>query len=170
MPVALQAQISEKIVFPVNLYKEGKELFLQENYTTAMPSLRTFVRQKADANLKEEAEYVLVYPAYELRDHSVIVQLYSYLDAYPDIPCADRIYALIVPVYFYRRNYGEAFVLFSSSHLGLLGNGERNDMVYWSAIRYLKVDNVKKATIWFETLKASSPKRTNDCSCYISYI
>lgn len=30
VPVALQAQTSEKITSPVNLYKEGKELFLQK--------------------------------------------------------------------------------------------------------------------------------------------
>ena len=37
VPVALQAQTSEKITSPVNLYKEGKELFLQKNYAAAMP-------------------------------------------------------------------------------------------------------------------------------------
>ena len=75
VPVALQAQTSEKITSPVNLYKEGKELFLQKNYAAAMPPLRTFVRQKADVNLKEEAEYMLVCSAYELKDRNAIAQL-----------------------------------------------------------------------------------------------
>lgn len=102
VPVALQAQTSEKITSPVNLYKEGKELFLQKNYAAAMPPLRTFVRQKADVNLKEEAEYMLVCSAYELKDRNAIAQLRSYLDTYPDTPHANRIYALIASAYFTR--------------------------------------------------------------------
>ena len=95
VPVALQAQTSEKITSPVNLYKEGKELFLQKNYAAAMPPLRTFVRQKADVNLKEEAEYMLVCSAYELKARNAIAQQRSYLDTYPDTPHANRNYALI---------------------------------------------------------------------------
>lgn len=170
VPVALQAQTSEKITSPVNLYKEGKELFLQKNYAAAMPPLRTFVRQKADVNLKEEAEYMLVCSAYELKDRNAIAQLRSYLDTYPDTPHANRIYALIASAYFYQGNYDEALALFNSSRLDLLGNEERDDMTYQLATCYLKVGNVKEAAIWFETLKASSPKYANDCSYYISYI
>ncbi|MCS2420482.1 tetratricopeptide repeat protein [Bacteroides fragilis] len=170
VPVALQAQTSEKITSPVNLYKEGKELFLQKNYAAAMPPLRTFVRQKADVNLKEEAEYMLVCSAYELKDRNAIAQLRSYLDTYPDTPHANRIYALIASAYFYQGNYDEALALFNSSRLDLLGNEERDDMTYRLATCYLKVGNVKEAAIWFETLKASSPKYANDCSYYISYI
>lgn len=170
VPVALQAQTSEKITSPVNLYKEGKELFLQKNYAAAMPPLRTFVRQKADVNLKEEAEYMLVCSAYELKDRNAIAQLRSYLDTYPDTPHANRIYALIASAYFYQGNYDEALALFNSSRLDLLSNEERDDMTYQLATCYLKVGNVKEAAIWFETLKASSPKYANDCSYYISYI
>ena len=166
VPVALQAQTSEKITSPVNLYKEGKELFLQKNYAAAMPPLRTFVRQKADVNLKEEAEYMLVCSAYELKDRNAIAQLRNYLDTYPDTPHANRIYALIASAYFYQGNYDEALALFNSSRLDLLGNEERDDMTYQLATCYLKVGNVKEAAIWFETLKASSPKY----SYYISYI
>ena len=170
VPVALQAQTSEKITSPVNLYKEGKELFLQKNYAAAMPPLRTFVRQKADVNLKEEAEYMLVCSAYELKDRNAIAQLRSYLDTYPDTPHANRIYVLIASAYFYQGNYDEALALFNSSRLDLLSNEERDDMTYQLATCYLKVGNVKEAAIWFETLKASSPKYANDCSYYISYI
>ena len=55
VPVALQAQTSEKITSPVNLYKEGKELFLQKNYAAAMPPLRTFVRRFFTQQFKRSA-------------------------------------------------------------------------------------------------------------------
>ena len=35
-PIAISAQTSEKITSPVNLYKEGKELFQEKNYAAAI--------------------------------------------------------------------------------------------------------------------------------------
>lgn len=40
-PIAISAQTSEKITSPVNLYKEGKELFQEKNYAAAIPALKT---------------------------------------------------------------------------------------------------------------------------------
>ena len=34
----------------------------------------------------------------------------------------------------------------------------------------MKTDNLKEAAIWFETLRASSPKYAKDCSYYLAYI
>ena len=74
-PIAISAQTSEKITSPVNLYKEGKELFQEKNYAAAIP----------------DAEYMLVSSAYELKDKNRIELLRKYLDRYPDTPYANRI-------------------------------------------------------------------------------
>ena len=67
-PIAISAQTSEKITSPVNLYKEGKELFQEKNYAAAIPALKAFVKQKPTASLLQDAEYMLVSSAYELKD------------------------------------------------------------------------------------------------------
>lgn len=169
-PLALAAQTSEKITSPVNLYKEGKELFTQKNYAAAVPPLRAFIRQEPQAALKEEAEYMLVCSAYELKDRNSVPALRNYLEKYPDTPYANRIYALLASAYFYEGKYDEALALFNSARLDLLGNEERDDMTYQLATCYLKAGDVKEAAIWFETLKNTSPKYAKDCSYYISYI
>lgn len=169
-PLALAAQTSEKITSPVNLYKEGKELFTQKNYAAAVPPLRAFIRQESQAALKEEAEYMLVCSAYELKDRNSVPALRNYLEKYPDTPYANRIYALLASAYFYEGKYDEALALFNSTRLDLLGNEERDDMTYQLATCYLKAGDVKEAAIWFETLKNTSPKYAKDCSYYISYI
>lgn len=169
-PLALAAQTSEKITSPVNLYKEGKELFTQKNYAAAVPPLRAFIRQESQAALKEEAEYMLVCSAYELKDRNSVPALRNYLEKYPDTPYANRIYALLASAYFYEGKYDEALALFNSARLDLLGNEERDDMTYQLATCYLKAGDVKEAAIWFETLKNTSPKYAKDCSYYISYI
>lgn len=170
VPLTLAAQTSEKITSPANLYKEGRGLFLQKNYAAAVPPLQTFVKQKPQTSLREEAEYMLACSRYELKDRNSIAGLRSYLDKYPDTPHANRIYALLASAYFYEGKYDEALALFNSSRLDLLGNEERDDMTYQLATSYLKIGNVKEATNWFETLKAISPKYAKDCSYYISYI
>ena len=169
-PIITSAQTSEKITSPVNLYKEGRNLFLQKNYAAATPPLKAFIRQEPNASLREEAEYMLVCSAYELKDKNSITLLRNYLEKYPDTPYANRIYALLAAGYFYEEKYDEALALFNSAQLDLLGNEERADMTYLLATCYLKTGNVKEAAIWFETLKASSKKYDNDCAYYISYI
>lgn len=85
-PIAISAQTSEKITSPVNLYKEGKELFQEKNYAAAIPALKAFVKQKPTASLLQDAEYMLVSSAYELKDKNRIELLRKYLDCYPDTP------------------------------------------------------------------------------------
>lgn len=170
MPLAMTAQTSEKITSPVNLYKEGKELFTQKNYAAAVPPLQAFIKQCPQAALKEQAEYMLVCSAYELKDRNSIPTLRNYLEKYPDTPYANRIYALMASAYFYEGKYDEALALFNSARLDLLGNEERDDMTYQLATCYLKAGDVKEAAIWFETLKNTSPKYAEDCSYYLSYI
>lgn len=170
-PVLASAQTSEKITSPVNLYKEGKGLFLQKSYAAAVPPLKAFLKHRpADEMLRMETEYMLVCSAYELKDKNSIERFRGYLDRFPDTPYANRVYALMASAYFYEGKYDEALALFNSARLDLLGNEERDDMTYLLATCYLKTGNVKEAAIWFETLKASSEKYATDCTYYISYI
>ena len=104
-----------KITSPVNLYKEGKELFQEKNYAAAIPALKAFVKQKPTASLLQDAEYMLVSSAYELKDKNRIELLRKYLDCYPDTPYANRIYSLLASCYFYEGKYDEALALFNST-------------------------------------------------------
>lgn len=169
-PMITFAQTSEKITSTDNLYKEGKELFQEKNYAAAVPALKAFVRQKPSASLQQDAEYMLVCSAYELKDKKRIDLLRQYLDRYPDTPYSNRIYALLASCYFYEGKYNEALALFNSARLDLLGNKERDERTYQLATCYLKTNNLKEAAIWFETLRASSPEYANDCTYYLSYI
>ena len=169
-PIIGFAQTSDKFTSTDNLYKEGKELFQEKNYAAALPALKAFVKQKPAASLLQDAEYMLVSSAYELKDKNRIELLRKYLDRYPDTPYANRIYALLAACYFYEGKYDEALALFNSADLDLLGNEERDDCTYQLATCYLKTDNLREAAIWFETLRANSPKYAKDCDYYLSYI
>lgn len=176
-PLLANAQTSEKSTSPQRLYQEGQILFQQKAYAAAISPLQAFVRQM-DAEGKplpatgerQEAEYMLVCAAYELRDPKSVDLLRAFLEEYPDTPHANRIYALIASAYFFEGKYDDALAMFNSARLELLGSEERDDMTYRLATCYLKTGNVKEAAVWFETLRSTSKKYAADCSYYISYI
>ena len=87
-PIIGFAQTGDKFTSTDNLYKEGKELFQEKNYAAALPALKAFVKQKPVASLLQDAEYMLVSSAYELKDKNRIELLRKYLDRYP----ADRVF------------------------------------------------------------------------------
>ncbi|WP_321334360.1 tetratricopeptide repeat protein [uncultured Bacteroides sp.] len=170
IPAILWAQTNGEISSPSRLYNQGKELFAEKSYAAAIPPLQFFLRQKPESESAQEAKYMLVCAFYELKDRNSTALLREYLDKYPDSPHANRIYALIASTYFFEEKYDEALALFNSSHLDLLANDERDDMTYRLAFSYLKTGDIKKAAIWFKTLKNTSPKYQEDCTYFLSYI
>lgn len=176
-PLLANAQTSEKSTSPQRLYQEGQTLFQQKAYSAAISPLQAYVRQMnaegkpiPATGERQEAEYMLVCAAYELRDPKSIELLRAFLEEYPDTPHANRIYALIASTYFFEGKYDDALAMFNSARLELLGSEERDDMTYRLATCYLKTGNVKEAAVWFETLRSTSKKYEADCSYYISYI
>ena len=176
-PLLANAQTSEKNTSPRRLYQEGQTLFRQKAYAAAISPLQAFVRQTnaegkplPSAGEQQEAEYMLVCAAYELRNPQSVELLRAFLDGHPDTPHANRIYALIASAYFFEGKYDDALAMFNSARLDLLGSEERDDMTYRLATCYLKTGNVKQAAIWFETLRSTSKKYAADCSYYLSYI
>lgn len=176
-PLLANAQTSEKNTSPQQLYQEGQTLFQQKAYSAAISPLQAYVRQMnaegkpiPATGERQEAEYMLVCAAYELRDPKSVELLRAFLEEYPDTPHANRIYALIASTYFFEGKYDDALAMFNSARLELLGSEERDDMTYRLATCYLKTGNVKEAAIWFETLRSTSKKYEVDCSYYISYI
>ena len=170
VPIIATAQTVDKITSPNNLFEEGKNLFLQKNYAAASTTLQMFVKQMPQSRVHEEAEYMLVCSAYELRNHNSLSLLNHYLEVYPDSPYANRIYALMGACYFYQRDFNEALAMLNSSELYLLSNNERDQMTYMQAICYLEIGNLNEAAVWFEMLRETSHKYATDCTYYLSYI
>ena len=170
VPVVVTAQTVDKVTSPVNLYEEGRVLFLQKNYAAASTTLQMFVRQMPESMQLEEAEYMLVCTAYELQDRNRLALLENYLEVYPDTPHANRLLALMGACYFYNRQFPEALAMLNASELYQLGDDERDAMTYMVATCYLEIGNLKEAAVWFEMLRNSSKAYAEDCTYYLSYI
>ena len=162
---------------PTNLYREGQRLFGEKAYAAAEASLKAYIacmqqegNPAAEASNLLEAEYMLASAAYEQNAVQSLNALQGFLRQYPDTPHSTRVQALIASSYFYQEAYEDALAVFSRTDLGLLSNEERDDMTYRMATSYLKTGNLQEAAIWYETLRATSPRYTTDCTYYLSYI
>ncbi|MDD4606708.1 MAG: hypothetical protein PHH10_10445, partial [Dysgonamonadaceae bacterium] len=69
---------------PEKLFNEGKEMFLEENYTGAHDLLSEYLNQGTDSNLREEAEYLLAASAYYRNSPNSGDVMKEYLDTYPE--------------------------------------------------------------------------------------
>ena len=167
------AQSLEKKAAPQELYSEGRALFQQKAYSAAIPPLRAYLQgsdAKDDAAASEEAAYMLACAAYELGDPQSADLLRTFLAEYPDTPHANRVQALIASAYFFDGNYDAALQAFSKARPDWLAADERDDMTYRLATCHLMTGNLQEAAIWFETLRATSPRYATDCAYYLSYI
>lgn len=85
-----------------------------ENYAAATASLKAFVKQEPATRFREEAEYMLVCSAYELKDKTVLPCFETISNSIGHSLC-QPIYALLGACYFYEGKYDEALALNSSA-------------------------------------------------------
>ena len=176
VPLLVSAQSNEKVVSPERLYQEGEALFRQKAYTAAIAPLQQFVRLAGERKNPpqtgevQEAEYMLVCAAYETRDIRSEALLASFLKKHPDTPHANRLRALMASERFFAEDYESARAYFADTRLDLLSNEERDEMTYRLATCYLKTGELQEAAIWYETVRATSPRHAADCTYYLAYI
>ena len=172
-----RAQSLDKTPVPRDFYREGKALFVQKAYAASLTPLQAYLRQaadepkSADALVRQaEAEYMLACAAYELGDPRAAELLRDYLATHPATPHANRVQALIASTCFFDGNYAAALDAFDGVRPELLSTTERDDMTYRLAVSHLQTGDLTQAAVWFETLRATSPRYEGDCTYYISYI
>ena len=176
-PSAISAQSLDKTPAPRDFYQEGKALFAQKAYAASLSPLQAYLRQTADEpksadalTRQAEAEYMLACAAYELGDPRAADILRDFLATHPDTPHANRVQALIASTCFFDGDYAAALDAFSDTRLEWLSTDERDDMTYRLAVSHLQTGDLTQAAVWFETLRATSPRYEGDCTYYISYI
>lgn len=164
-----KAQTSYNITANETLFKEAKTLYEQKSYAAVITMLENYLKSPTPSH-SLEVDYMLATSKYEMGDRNQIALLEQHLEKHPDSPYTNRIYALMASSHFFNDNFHQALAFFNSSRLDLLDSDERDDMTYRLALSHLKVGNNKDAIIWFETLRRSSNRYSNDCTYYISYI
>ena len=133
-------------------------------------SLSGMAQQVLPKDVAGDKEYARVCKEYELKSENSIELLEAYLKQYPDSRHANRVESMIASVYFDQGNYQEAIAIYRSCELDALADKERDDAALKLATAYLKVGDLKEATVWFTLLKDVSKTHQADAVYNLGYI
>ena len=133
-------------------------------------SVSGMAQQVLPKDVAGDKEYARVCKEYELKAENSIELLEAYLKQYPDSRHANRVESMMASVYFEEGKYQEAIALYRSCELDALADKERDEAVLKLATSYLKVGELKEATVWFTLLKEVSKTHQTDAVYHLGYI
>ena len=152
------------------LFDEGKELFWLKNYSGCIDKLEAFKQKASDTDLIQEADYMLVYSAYEQGRPKAEELLKDYLETYPDSRHSDEINFLIGSVHFGRQEYQKAIFWFNEANIDLLSPEQQETCSYRLAYSLLQTGDKEKARGYFSRIAQVGVKYKEAASYYIAHI
>ena len=152
------------------LYNEGKELFVLKNYAGCMDKMEAYKSVSTDADLIQEADYLLACSAYEQNLPSAMDGLLHYLDKYPDTHHAAKIHYLIGSTYFSKKDYLKAIYYFNETNIDRLSLANQEAYSFRLAYSLLQTDNLDKARHYFTLLQNVGKSYNVAATYYLAYI
>ncbi len=133
-------------------------------------SVSGMAQQVLPKDVAGDKEYARVCKEYELKADNSIELLEAYLKQYPDSRHVNRVESMMASIYFEEGKYQEAIALYQSCNLDALPDKDRDEAVLKLATAYLKIGNLKEATVWFTLLKDVSKTHQVDAIYNLGYI
>lgn len=137
---------------------EGKELFSLKNYAGCIDKLEAYKQHSTNADLIQEADYMLVYAAYEQGRPNADELLKDYLEEYPASRHSDEIGYMIGSVHFERGEYEKAIFWFNEADIDMLSPEQQDAYSFRLAYSLLQTVRWKKPAA---TSHGSSRSETN---------
>ena len=135
----VNAQRSYQFDSPEKLFAEGKEMFNLKNFSGCIDKLEAYKVHAADADLIQEADFMLVYAAFEQGRPNASELLEMYLKTYPDSRHTDIVKYLIGSTYFGKKDYGQSIFWLMQSDINLLSPEEQEAYSFRLAYAKLQV-------------------------------
>lgn len=164
------AQRSYQFSSPKRLFIEGKEMFNLKNYSGCMDKLNAYKAHSTDANLLQEADYMLAYSAFEQGLPNAEEILKCYLENYPDSRHTDVVNYLIGSVYFGKGEYDEALSRFGEADVDMLSADEQEAYTFRMAYSLLQTGDRKQARSYFDRIQQIGHKYRDASAYYVAYI
>lgn len=140
---------------PDRLFVEGKELFSLKNYAGCIDKLEAYKQHSTDADLIQEADYMLVYAAYEQGRPNADELLKDYLEEYPASRHSDEIGYMIGSVHFERGEYEKAIFWFNEADIDMLSPEQQEAYSFRLAYSLLQTGEMEKARGYFARIDRS---------------
>ena len=155
---------------PNRLFVEGKELFSLKNYSGCIDKLEAYKQHSTDADLIQEADYMLVYSAYEQGRPNAVELLKDYLDVYPASRHADEVNFLIGSAHFGLGEYQKAIFWFNESNIDMLSPEQQEAYCFRLAYSLLQTGDMEKARGYFARIEQIGTKYRDASTYYVAYI
>ena len=155
---------------PNRLFVEGKELFSLKNYSGCIDKLEAYKQHSTDADLIQEADYMLVYSAYEQGRPNAVELLKDYLDVYPASRHADEVNFLIGSAHFGQGEYQKAIFWFNESNIDMLSPEQQEAYCFRLAYSLLQIGDMEKARGYFARIEQIGMKYREASTYYVAYI
>lgn len=155
---------------PNRLFVEGKELFSLKNYSGCIDKLEAYKQHSTDADLIQEADYMLVYSAYEQGRPNAVELLKDYLDVYPVSRHADEVNFLIGSAHFGQGEYQKAIFWFNESNIDMLSPEQQEAYCFRLAYSLLQIGDMEKARGYFARIEQIGTKYREASTYYVAYI
>lgn len=155
---------------PNRLFVEGKELFSLKNYSGCIDKLEAYKQHSTDADLIQEADYMLVYSAYEQGRPNAVELLKDYLDVYPASRHADEVNFLIGSAHFGQGEYQKAIFWFNESNIDMLSPEQQEAYCFRLAYSLLQIGEMEKARGYFARIEQIGTKYREASTYYVAYI
>lgn len=152
------------------LFVEGKELFSLKNYSGCIDKLEAYKQHSTDADLIQEADYMLVYSAYEQGRPNAVELLKDYLDVYPASRHADEVNFLIGSAHFGQGEYQKAIFWFNESNIDMLSPEQQEAYCFRLAYSLLQIGDMEKARGYFARIEQIGTKYREASTYYVAYI
>lgn len=167
---AASAQRSYQFQSNERLFQEGKAMFAEQNYSGCIDKLEAYKRQATDADLIQEADYMLVCAAFEQGRPNTDELLKSYLEAYPDSRHTDAVCYRIGSVHFGRGEYEKALYWLQEADIDLLTVEEQEACSFRRAYSLLQTGARDKARAYFARIQEIGKKYQEASAYYVAYI
>ena len=168
----IQFSYAQKSVYtelPGRLFTQGKEMFLDNNYIGCINALEEFKEQTKDAQLKQEAEYMIISSNFYIGKADIGNILKDYLDKYPETYHRNQLYFFIGTTHFLAKDWNKALYWLSQADIDYLSESDQEDYSYRSAYANLQKGNRTEAKRLFGLLTRNSKKYTEPASYYYAY-
>lgn len=163
-------QRSYQFEAPDRLFVEGKELFELKNYTGCIDKLQAYKQQAEDADLIQEADYMLVSAAYAQGRPNAIELLKEYLETYPASRHSAEVSFLVASAHFGRGEYEKAVYWFGQSDIDLLSPAQQEAYSFRLAYSLLQTGDMEKARGYFARIEQIGTKYREASTYYMAYI
>lgn len=167
---SVHAQKSAYTESPGRLFSQGKEMYLNDNYTGAIHSLEEFKAKSKDSKSIQEADYIILSSMYYIGTPEITNNLKDYLEKYPETYHRNEICFYIGSYHFIEKDWKKALYWFNQSDMDYLSVKEQEDYAYRTAYANLQEGNRNDAKRLFGLLSRNSKKYNEPASYYLAYI